>query len=57
MLHDICVAKTGTLTTGVLDVVKFHVCSDGKAYENSSSREPDYFKKRCPATEQIKDFI
>lgn len=33
MLHDICVGKTGTLTTGELKVVKYQICDDYKTHD------------------------
>jgi P-type E1-E2 ATPase len=34
MLHDLCVSKTGTITTGELKVIKFHFANDEKPKDN-----------------------
>jgi P-type E1-E2 ATPase len=41
-LHDICVGKTGTLTTGDMRVAKFHFCDNVKSLFNS---KPDSFNE------------
>ena len=60
MLHDICVGKTGTLTTGKMNVTKFQF---GNNYHKVHSNDPDsvsssYFSSKqfdCP--DHMKDII
>jgi magnesium-transporting ATPase (P-type) len=37
MLHDICVGKTGTITKGILNVMKMQFCSDPTVHENDGA--------------------
>jgi magnesium-transporting ATPase (P-type) len=34
MLHDLCVSKTGTITTGELKVKRFHFINEAKPKDN-----------------------
>ena len=53
-LHDICVGKTGTLTTGDMRVAKFHFCDNVKSLFNS---KPDSFNEEESIHPQLKDLI
>jgi P-type E1-E2 ATPase len=53
-LHDICVGKTGTLTTGEMRVSKFHFCDHQKSLYNS---KPDSFNEEESIHSQLKDLI
>jgi len=43
MLHDICISKTGTITTGTMSVAKFHLFNWDKTIVNEKRRDPAFF--------------
>jgi len=58
MVHDICVAKTGTLTTGKMNVAKYQICDNPETHDHIR-REPyfDAFKTRLEVQEELKSLI
>ena len=58
MLHDVCVSKTGTLTKGKLNVMKFHFGDKEKAENNDTEDGPkNFFKKQLDIAPQWRELI
>jgi P-type E1-E2 ATPase len=55
MVHDICVSKTGTMTTGKMNVKKYQLCDMMSTNENDYQRFPDGFKQQSP--EQVPEYL
>jgi len=54
MVHDICVGKTGTMTTGKMNVTKYQFCDQIVAYDNDY---PDKFSTALDLQQEIKTLI
>lgn len=40
MLHDICIGKTGIITEGIMNVVKFQICDQDTVIDNDRVNDP-----------------
>jgi Ca2+ transporting ATPase len=47
MLHDVCVSKTGTITTGKLSVSRFHIGDKDREEKNDIENGTNFFKSKC----------
>jgi len=54
MLHDICVGKTGTITKGLLNVMKMQFCSDPMVHENDGAL---FFADELEVQAELKEII
>jgi len=54
MLHDICVGKTGTITKGILNVMKMQFCSDPTVHENDGAL---FFADELEVQAELKEII
>lgn len=54
MLHDICVGKTGTITKGLLNVMKMQFCSDPVVHENDGAL---FFAAHLEVQADLKEII
>lgn len=59
MLHDICVGKTGTLTKGKMNVVKFQLGNNHEVHSNDPETVPaTYFNSRqFDCSDDLKEII
>ena len=58
MLHDICVGKTGTLTKGKMNVIKFQLGSQEVQNNDHDTQGPDYFNSsQFDCSEHMKDLV
>jgi len=56
MLHELLISKTGTLTKGKLDVVKYQLFNQGTV-SNDSDKFPDSFNKELGISNELKDIV
>lgn len=56
MLHDLCVSKTGTITSGELKVKRFHFTNDEKPKENFPA-QICFFVEELKIRKELKDLI
>lgn len=56
MLHDLCVSKTGTITTGDLKIKRFHFSNEEKAKENFPA-QICFFIDELKIRKELKDLI
>lgn len=56
MLHDLCVSKTGTITSGELKVKKFHFINEEKSKENFPA-QICFFIEELKIRKELKDLI
>jgi P-type E1-E2 ATPase len=57
MIHDICVGKSGTITTGVLHVAKYQLFDNYTPYDNNWENEGDKFSKVIDIQSELKNLI
>ena len=57
MLHDVCVSKTGTITKGKLNVMKFHIGDKDKAENNDTENGTNFFKQKCELSPEQKSLV
>lgn len=57
MLHDICVGKTGTLTTGKMHVSSYQIGSDPSIIENNPELNPTQFIEEQSISFEVKELI
>ena len=57
MLHDICVGKTGTITKGILNVMKMQFCSDPMVHENDGGPDRMFFADELEVQAELKEII
>ena len=56
MLHDLCVSKTGTITSGELKVKRFHFTNDEKPKDNFPA-QICFFVEELKIRKELKDLI
>lgn len=57
MLHDICIGKTGIITKGIMNVVKYQICDQESTIENDRMTSPAYFNQELQLQKEMKELI
>lgn len=57
MIHDVCVGKSGIITTGEMHVGKFQFCDSAEAHLNDWENEGDKFCKSFDIQSDLKNLI
>ena len=57
MVHDLCVGKSGTITTGNLNVHKFQLFDNFTPYDNDLEREGNKFNRYIDILSDLKNLI
>lgn len=57
MLHDVCVGKSGTITTGKMSVAKYQFCDHFQPIENDPESDPSKFNNYVDIQSDLKQLI
>lgn len=57
MIHDVCVGKSGIITTGEMHVGMFQICDSAEAHVNDWEHEGDKFCKNFDIESNLKNLI